>query len=114
MCVHAQIVRQCAASGKMVVCAGSYWLYTVTGSKVRRWPVRYIARVLSFNGVVQITVISEASGSNYGVGEIERPPWEMEILEDPAGMFVPRLSALSVFVSAFDCVHSRCKILFSG
>lgn len=53
--------------------AWSYRLYTVTGSKVKHWPVRYIARVLSFNGVVQITVISEASRPTMAPVELKHP-----------------------------------------
>lgn len=36
---------------------GSYPLYTATRLKVRNWPVRYIAWVLSFCGAIEITVI---------------------------------------------------------
>ncbi|XP_076382060.1 uncharacterized protein LOC143260470 [Megalopta genalis] len=85
----------------------------VVWSKVRHWPVRYITRVLSFNGVVQITVISEASprsAPNYGVGEIERPPWRnegTEIFEDLPEIFFPRCRAPTVAVSAFDYIQSE-------
>lgn len=37
-----------------------------------------------------------------------------DALEDPAEMFVSRLTALSVLVSAFDCVHSGCDVFSSG
>lgn len=63
----------------MFVLRGSYPLYTATGLKVKNWPVRYIARVLSFCGAIEITVIWELPQSSHQDGKIERLLSRVEI-----------------------------------
>lgn len=60
---------------RVFVLGRSYPLYTATRLKVKNWPVRYIAWVLSFCGAIEITVIWELPPVQLRrEGKIERLP----------------------------------------
>lgn len=67
MCVC--ILHVCAEDRDRVGDQGGAYVCHLTGyirlqgQRVNHWPVRYIARVVSSNGVVRITAISEASST---------------------------------------------------
>lgn len=96
---------------RVFVLGGSYPLYTATRLKVRNWPVRYIAWVLSFCGAIEITVIWELPPVQLRrEGKIERLPSKEIALHK---FLVENISAgiarVAIFVYAWIVYLETCE-----
>lgn len=89
------------SSTRMFALRGSYPLYMAMGLKVRNWPVRYIAWVLSFCGAIEITIIWELPQSGYHkmvkLKDFHRE-WRLLLASFPVESISTKIAAIAIFV----------------